>query len=78
MCLQFRSHGDQSDPPLLEDDEMLEAVRRQEIGSNEEEEEEITESTSSQDNAEKGVENRKENHSQEAEYTGENASKDKV
>ena len=75
--IQFRSHGDQSDPPLLEDNEMLEAVRRKEIGSNEEEEKEIMKSISSKDNAEK-VENREENHFEEAENTDENASNDKV
>ena len=57
---------------------MLEAVRRKEIGSNEEEETEIMVSTSCKDHTEKDVENREENHFEEAENTGENASNDKV
>ena len=57
---------------------MLEAVRRKEIGSNEEEETEIMESLSCKDHTEKDVENREENHFEEAENTDENASSDKV
>ena len=76
MCIQYRSHGDQSDPPLLEDNEMLEAVRRKEIGSNEEEETEIMESTSCKDHTEKDIENREENHFEDVEKTEENASND--
>ena len=60
LWIQCRSHGDQSDPPLLEDSEMLEAVQRKEMGRNEEEED-ITESTSSKDIVEK-VENCDENN----------------
>ena len=31
FIVQFRAHGDQSDPPMIEDEEMLEVVRKKEV-----------------------------------------------